>query len=241
MPRMSAGKLDTVLACPRRLAAALAGDGITMRSSDGPFRLGNALADAIRAAWLDETVRPLRIDPTPPPGLSLEEQHRFRTAVDAYGDVAGERDLRLDLRSGDVLTAPSADGSFLISGRPDLLLERRDGDLELHRVVAAPGPARTPTGPATSDVTVAALVRRGRPATVRVHVLRVWTEPPALCVEHVVDSDQVDALRARLRSAVDVAAVSPEPRPGWCCRDCPVLRDCDAVPSLPIEQIVRRP
>ncbi len=238
LPRLSAGRLEVVLACPRRLAATLSRDGAPSRSSDGPFRLPNAVTDALRAAWLDPANRPLRLDPTPPPALSLEEAHRFRAAMDAYAEAVGDRPLALDPRSGQILSARSADGTHLVTGRPDLLLRRADGDLEVHRVMPGPPPGRRPGAPSTSDVALAALVRRGGAAGVRVHVVRLWTEPPGDCVEHTVGADEVDALRARLRAAVAGAVDDPVAVPGWCCRDCPLLRRCDAVPSLPWEQVV---
>jgi hypothetical protein len=243
LPRLSAGKLDVMLACPRRLAGTLRGDGLRLASPDGPFRLGNALADAIRAAWLVPGNRPLRIDPTPPPGLSLEEAHRFRFAVEGYIDAVGDRVLELDPRSGEVLSARSADGTHLVTGRPDLLFRRSDAHLELHRVLPSPGPARTPTRTSTADLTVAALVRRGQPDWTEVHVVRLWTEDPATCLEQVITGDDIDAHRSRLRDAVATATGAPHPeaRPGWCCRDCPLMRACDAVPSTRLEEIVRRP
>lgn len=243
-PRLSAGRIDVILACPRRLAATLRGEGARMATSDAPFRLSNAVNDALRAAWMDPANRPLQVDPTPPPSLSREEAHRFRTAVEAYTETVGDRDLHPDPRSGEILTAPVVDGTAVVSGRPDLLLRGGDGNLQIHRVLPGPPPARPPTAPATADVALGALVRRGPDATTTVTVVRLWSEPPALLVEHVVPPGAVDALRRRITDTVEAALAAPgtpDAVPGWCCRDCPVLRHCAAVPSPPVELVLGGP
>jgi hypothetical protein len=210
------------------------------RQSNGPFRLSRAIYDAITAAWLYGSVADL--DPTPSPGLSLEERHRFTSAINQYRDVAAERDLTLHARSGDTLTAPSADQTYVVTARPDLLFRRPDGNLEVHRVMPWGAPAMTQATPPHSDLVVAALARRGEPEDCAVIIVRLWTEDPVEHVEHIVTGADIDATRTWLRDVVASARSNPTvTRPGYCCNDCPAISDCDAVPSIPIEQLLRTP
>lgn len=242
-PTLSAGSLGTVTACNRRLARHLdPQDRPRSPVNEGRFRLGRAIADAIRAAHdtadaNGETDFDAILDRTPPTDLGHEEARRFITALDHYAELAEQRPGHLHPRAGDSQTRPSPDGTWALRAELGLLIEAADGGLELRRVTVGPVSGQ---GAVVHDSDLARIALLGAEAVERaVRVVRLWTEGTAHVTVRPVDAAMLTAMRHRLVATVDAARTEPEAvTPGWWCTTCPCIPGCPAIPATRLDRLL---
>lgn len=258
LPRLGAGSLDQLLACPRRLADHLKPEDERpsgRRAEDGPFRLRNELRAALHAAHrtADDDGVPVgdMLDGKAPRGLSTEERAMFSHAIEAYADAHGDDGATLTSIGLDTLQADGPGGGHVLTGQPFLVVRTAEGEIELRTLHLGADPRRRVGDlPITSDVVNARLITKTlgitlpRAANDRlVRVARLGIRPSAESWHTEVRVDDLDRLRTRVLAAVTEATapgVTPEARPGYWCSGCASLRDCPAVPQEPFGDILER-
>lgn len=206
-------------------------------SSDGAFRLNNAVNEAIRAAHTVVQQHNVAFDEavinTPASGLAVEERYVFGQLLDQYTEAIGARRYALDSRSGTTLRRPSASGAFQLTGRLDLVVRTADdcddATLAVHRVQMSAPPDNT----TWADAGAAVLLSVGRLRTVR-----IWKGGVD---ERIVDETDIRRFRDELHDAIDTARARPdETNPGWWCTNCRVALRCPALASDPFERVLSR-
>jgi len=262
LPRLSAGSLDGLLVCPRRLAAHLAPEPDRPRrprQHDGPFRLANALRaslhDAHRAASERDVPVGDVLDTEEPEWLSVEERAVFERALAAYADAHGDDRVELVDLGLDSLEAEGPGGAHLLTGQPFLVVRVADGTLELRTLHLGRDPRRSiGDGPRTADVVNARLILRAVGTAVPragndrlLRVARLAIRPHAQLWHTEVRVDDLDRVRARILEAVaDVTAASGylderlSTHTGWWCADCAVVRGCPAIAQDPLAEVHAR-
>lgn len=239
LPTLTAGGIGTVNACPRRLARHLdPQDRPRSAMNEGRFRLGKAIAEAVRAAHdlADHGGSAVAdvLDDTPPPTLGREEARRFVTALEHYAELAEQRPGRLHARAGETITRPSRDGTWALKADVGLLIEGPGGDVELRRITPAPAPSDRRRQASDGDVARIAMlgpIVLGR--TVR--VVELFSEGRADVRVHEVTEAAVRQLRDRLVAEVDAARAQPErTATGWWCTTCACIPGCPEIPDTRI-------
>ena len=248
LPALSVGSLPAITACPRRLARWLHPDDRPAPARfDAPFRLGNAVSQAIRTAHelLAAETDPFGpdldalLDRRPPPGLATEEEARFGEAIDHYAEAFGDRPGRLHPSCGDTVELASTRVPLRLTARPDLLFVGDDGIVQWRRVLLRRRP--WVTRPAESGAErldpAAALATALRVGELR--VVELWTVGGAQMAERVVGRGELAAFRSALHGRVEEARAHPDATsPGWWCIGCPSLRSCPAIPqSSPVDTL----
>ena len=129
LPSLALGQLTLYAKCSRRLARQLSDDRPSGPSADAPFRLTNAVTEAIRIAHRGHETDALPLDTTlaaiadAPAGLSVEEGLEYRSLIEQYREAFGDDDrVAPDPRSGDNLRRESVAGRFVLSGRADVIV-----------------------------------------------------------------------------------------------------------------------
>lgn len=252
MITLALGQIGLDTRCHRRLASMLSEARPRSSSSDGAFRLNNAVYDAVRAAHTVALQRGVAFDEavvaTAPPGLAVEERYVFGLLLDQYIEALGAGRFRLDPRSGTTLRRPSASGQFELTGRLDVIV-RNDTtnnntagttannttnntagpELAVHRI-QMPAPVRDTRW---ADAGAAVLL-----AAARLRIVRIWRGGVD---ERIVDEADIRQFRDELHDAIDSAQDSPEDtNDGWWCTSCRVALRCPALASDPFEHVLGR-
>lgn len=233
------GSWGTLSRCDRRLALHLDPEGPKSANDDLRFRLGNAVAEAVRTLY--RLARDRGVDlhevelPDAPTELEPEERAAFVDAVAGYLDAVPEAPGRLDDRSGEQLDPrPARNGRFALSGRADLVLRRPDGTYELH-VLGLGARAHDPDELRQRGAGLALVLRLPLP----VSVVGVSLLHPSVVTVEVDDAETVAFGRSvseRVEAVLELA--HPAPTPDWHCTTCPGVAGCPAVPQPMVHEVL---
>ncbi len=261
---IAASQITALLACERRMAVHLDPESrSSLPSGDLRFRAGKALDEIVRYAHeqYDRGDLPLELaliagrSTLPHADLSPEENHAVSALLNRYIDAFDEDQATLDIRSATLAPArPSQCGRFELRGTIPIVVSMESG-LEARRLILRRSPSArsslpedpeleasvlegqsaAPSGVKASDVALAVLLR-----VEYLRVIRLYAYGDATPVVTMVGRDDIEALRANLRAAVDQAweswfeqipGTGRPTRPGWWCTTCPSVRHCPAVPQ----------
>ena len=239
MRTIGVGSWSSLARCDRRLALHLDPEGPRGGNDDLRFRLGNAVAEAVRTLHRladDRGVLLHEVElPEPPDDLEAEERAAFTDAVAGYLDALPEAPGRLDDRSGEPLDPrPARTGRFALSGRADVVLRRSDGTYELH-VLGLGARAHDPDDLRRRGAGLALVLRLPLPVT----VVGLSLLHPAVVTVEVDDADTVAFGRSvseRVEAVLE--STKPAPTPGWHCNDCPGVAGCPAVPQPMVHEVL---
>jgi hypothetical protein len=239
--------------CGRVATCALDPDQPASRSTDGAFRLGNALSAAITDAHragveFGELAADQLLSGSPPPELGDEEAGRFRLAcdiyVEAFDDLATKQlhanllDPRRTLEIGSYGVALTGAVSLAFSADPD---SPHGSSVDLRSVVF--GSLSAPNDHTRDLLRLAVLGARDGIAT-RLAIDPVTKE--YRMHEHACSGSAIRDTVAKVGNALDAAyELVAEHRsgaavPSWLCTTCSYVRDCPAIPDVRFADVIER-
>ncbi len=256
-PRLSAGQALTAWSCQRYAAMLLDPEQARPRSSEGAFRLGNAIAVAIldahrrhedtgsngpnrpnRPSGLTNGLSEALGAGHPPPELGHEEAARFLTALGAYeeawGTDAESSSLQLHAKADTPLATAIGHAGARLTGAVRLAFTPVHGDASRHSgsiVIRSVSVGPAPTGDADTRPDALRLIALG---AAEGESQRLTVRPTGSSTLTISSCSHEDLRRTfrEFGEVVDAAiAAGPNavPTPGWWCSGCAFVRNCPAV------------
>jgi hypothetical protein len=254
-PRITVGQAVTAWACQRHASILLDPEQARPRSSEGAFRLSNAISGAVFDAHrlYEDTSRPRNglsdalAAAVAPPDLGHEEAARFRTALDAYEEAWGsdaEADsVQLHARADTSLNTAVGHAGVTLGGMVKLAFSlvpgepgRMTGAIEVRLLTVGP----MPSGVVDTRADALRLIALGAAEGV-VKRLTVSPNGETSLQEHSFTHAELRQVFRSFGDMVD-AAVAAGPSAavtsGWWCSGCSFVRNCPAVSSTKMADLL---